>query len=257
MKRTGGDSLPLFAASLLVFGGLNLAAIFDVNAGYVVDSSKQAYQNPYGECWQDSWADDGSETPPECADWQATSAVARPDDDGDGIENDSDRCPGTPAGVRVDTVGCPIDSDRDGVPDYQDQCLGTPSGASVDARGCEVQKVEKVVIDDKVLFDFDSAELRPEASRILDGAYRKYKGSPAVQKVVISGHTCSIGTEEYNRQLSERRANAVRDYLIGKGARASVLEARGMGESEPAASNDTDEGRQQNRRVEFEVILKE
>jgi OOP family OmpA-OmpF porin len=72
--------------------------------------------------------------------------------------------------------------------------------------------------------------------------------------VEVAGHTDSKGSEEYNQGLSERRANAVKDYLNSKGVRASRLTARGYGESRPVASNDTDEGRAENRRVELIVL---
>ncbi|AKH22052.1 hypothetical protein AAY24_04680 [Sedimenticola thiotaurini] len=182
------------------------------------------------------------------------------DSDGDGVTDDKDRCPDTPRGAPVDASGCPLDSDGDGVADYMDKCPGTRAGAKVDQDGCEVMKpmtkVENVVIDNVLLFDFDSAELKSGAAEVLDSSYAKFKGKDAVKSVIVTGHTDSIGSEAYNQGLSERRANAVRNYLISQGADASKLEARGAGESQPAYSNDTKEGRSMNRRVEFQVIMK-
>ncbi len=182
------------------------------------------------------------------------------DSDGDGVTDDKDRCPGTPKGAPVDASGCPLDSDGDLVPDYKDRCPGTAKGVRVDGFGCEIKAkmkmVSKVVIDNVMLFDFDSAELKAGATSALDSAYSKFKNNSHVARVRITGHTDSIGSDDYNVGLSERRANAVRDYLISAGANASKLQAGGLGESRPAASNDTEEGRAANRRVEFSAVMK-
>jgi outer membrane protein OmpA-like peptidoglycan-associated protein len=101
-----------------------------------------------------------------------------------------------------------------------------------------------------VLFRSGSFELRPEARERL----AKVSGivlAHAGLHLEIEGHTDSIGTDEYNQQLSERRANAVRDYLVQQGINADSVVARGLGKSTPVATNDTPEGRQQNRRVEM------
>jgi len=182
------------------------------------------------------------------------------DSDGDGVTDDKDRCPGTPRGAPVDASGCPLDSDGDLVPDYKDHCPGTTKGVRVDGQGCEIKarkkKVEKVVIDNVMLFDFDSAELKGGATSALDSAYAKFKNNGNIAKVIVTGHTDSIGSDDYNVGLSERRANAVRDYLISAGANGSKLQAGGLGESRPTASNDTEAGRAANRRVEFNAVMK-
>jgi len=175
--------------------------------------------------------------------------------------DDKDRCPGTPRGAPVDASGCPLDSDGDLVPDYKDRCPGTRKGAQVDGKGCEIKKamkmkVEKVVIDSVMLFDFDSAELKGGAKATLDSAYAKFKGNNNVSRVVVTGHTDSKGSDAYNQGLSERRANAVRDYLIGAGANGNKIQATGAGETQPAASNATEEGRAKNRRVEISAEMK-
>ena len=103
---------------------------------------------------------------------------------------------------------------------------------------------------DGVNFDFDKAIIREEDFAKLDRDAETLKTWGDV-KVEVAGHTCSIGTEDYNLGLSQRRADAVRDYLIGKGIPADRLTARGYGESQPVASNATREGRVQNRRVEL------
>lgn len=98
-------------------------------------------------------------------------------------------------------------------------------------------------------FDFDKSEIRPEGRRLLDESVTILKEHPGV-RVLVEGHTDSIGTNEYNQRLSERRAGAVRDYLATHGIESSRMDVRGESEGHPVASNKTDEGRAQNRRVE-------
>lgn len=101
-------------------------------------------------------------------------------------------------------------------------------------------------------FDFDKADIRPDAAVILDEAASILNGS-AGSSVSVGGHTDSVGTEAYNQGLSERRAMAVKDYLAGKGVDSSRLSAVGYGEANPIAANDTADGRALNRRVELSV----
>jgi OOP family OmpA-OmpF porin len=166
------------------------------------------------------------------------------DGDGDGIPNYLDKSPSTPKGVVVGPDGCPLDSDKDGVPDYIDKSPKTPKGAKVDERG-----VWSFQADD-VLFDFDKYVLKPQAYPILDDAVGILKRDKKL-RLEVRGHTCNIGTEEYNKKLSEQRARAVVDYLISKGINSKRLEYKGYGETMPAYSNDTEEQRIKNRRVEF------
>ena len=103
-----------------------------------------------------------------------------------------------------------------------------------------------------VNFDFDKATIRPDARPVLDEAIRILKEESGIS-VVAEGHTDAVGSETYNQGLSERRAQAVRDYLVDGGVAPSRIETVGYGESQPVATNDTAEGRAQNRRVELEV----
>ena len=104
-----------------------------------------------------------------------------------------------------------------------------------------------------VNFDFDSAGIRSDAAAILDGFANALKQCP--QRVVhVEAHSDSIGSETYNQSLSERRARSVLDYLVSQGVAASMLEAHGYGESQPIASNETEDGRAQNRRVMLKPI---
>lgn len=142
------------------------------------------------------------------------------------------------------------DSDGDGVPDSIDKCPNTPKGFKVDGTGCIVQQT---VILRGVNFQFNSDQLTAPARDTLDTVAAGMIGQPSL-KLEIGGHTDSRGTAPYNLKLSQRRADAVMRYLVGKGASAENLSAKGYGLTRPVASNDTDEGRAKNRRVEFVVL---
>jgi OOP family OmpA-OmpF porin len=214
------------------------------------------------------------------------------DTDGDGVIDEKDQCPGTPAGTRVDIKGCAIDSDNDGIVDTRDKCPNTPAGVRVDSTGC--QFVVEVAIDsdsdgvidehdkcpdtmqgirvdstgcpfvtqeviDKftgvlegVNFHTNSARLTGEAMSILNGVARELEDHPEVN-VIIVGHTDSIGPADRNRALSLERAKSVARYLVSRGIERSRLKYAGKGEDEPIASNATATGRAKNRRVEFIV----
>ena len=173
--------------------------------------------------------------------------VAKPmDSDGDGVPDNVDRCPDTPKGVTVDAKGCPLDTDGDGVADYLDKCPNTPKGATVDARGCWTYAA-------KVMFDFDSAEIKSEAYPMLNEAVLILKENPEM-KVEIDGHTDNKGAAAYNMGLSERRAKAVMKYFVDNGVEAERLTTKGFGLTKPAASNKTKEGRAKNRRVELTPV---
>lgn len=206
-------------------------------------------------------------------------AAVDPDSDGDGVPDSRDRCPGTPAGVKVDANGCPLDSDGDGVPDYLDKCPNTPAGTPVDSKGCPLDSDGDGVLDNDdqcpdtpagvrvdvrgceikavteltdVEFEHNSADLTAASRAALadDAAsIRKYPD----MKVVVAGHTDSAGAEDYNQGLSERRAQSVVDYLISEGVSAANVTAVGYGESQPVADNSTSEGRARNRRVELRI----
>jgi outer membrane protein OmpA-like peptidoglycan-associated protein len=112
--------------------------------------------------------------------------------------------------------------------------------------------VKKKIVLRSVHFDFDKSGIRPDAVPVLDEAVQLLKEDPAVP-VLVQGHTDSVGSDAYNVKLSVRRADAVKEYLVSHGIATSRLRAEGLGESQPVASNDTAEGRQQNRRVELHV----
>jgi outer membrane protein OmpA-like peptidoglycan-associated protein len=113
-------------------------------------------------------------------------------------------------------------------------------------------KVERTIILDDVLFDFDKSAIKPEAAQILDRLVAFMNENPS-SKVSLSGHTDSIGTEAYNLKLSDRRWMSVRDYVVKEGVDSSRVSGQGFGESKPIASNATAEGQAKNRRVEIKV----
>ncbi|CAM4173156.1 OmpA family protein [Vreelandella rituensis] len=168
------------------------------------------------------------------------------DSDNDGVPDYRDQCPGTPAGVEVNAQGCPLDSDNDGVADYRDQCPNTPAGVEVNALGCP----ESVVLEN-VNFEFDSAQLTLNAREVLDDVAERLANNPGV-RVRIEGHTDSMGSAQYNKELSQRRAESVASYMAQRGVNADRMMAVGYGEERPIATNETDEGRARNRRVELD-----
>lgn len=178
------------------------------------------------------------------------------DSDNDGVADNLDKCPGTPAGVSVDKDGCPLDSDGDGVPDYRDKCPNTPKGEKVDADGCSVSKeVAHEVMSSDAYFDFDKATIKNKAYSKLDDISATMKENSTYTAEIV-GHTDNIGSEEYNMKLSEKRAQAVANYLASKGVDKSRLTIVPRGESKPVASNKTKAGRAKNRRVDIKINSK-
>jgi len=110
---------------------------------------------------------------------------------------------------------------------------------------------QAIVIQADALFDFDKSVVRPDGKKNIDAALAKLAGVD-VEMVIATGHTDSVGTDAYNVKLSDRRAAAVKAYLVSKGIAASKITTLGKGESQPVATNKTKEGRQKNRRVDIE-----
>ncbi|MCF6291612.1 MAG: OmpA family protein [Desulfobacterales bacterium] len=141
------------------------------------------------------------------------------------------------------------DDDRDGVRNSRDECPNTLYGLKVDSKGCRIEIMEPVSINLLVNFDFDKADVKPiyhDRLRAVADFMKKY---PRVS-VFLKGYTCSMGPARYNLGLSQRRADSIRNYLIKEfGINGTRLRAKGYGEANPVASNDTREGRIKNRRV--------
>lgn len=159
------------------------------------------------------------------------------DDDGDGVANKFDKCPNTPAGVKVDGSGCPL-------PELKN----------------ETKVIEKIVVteEDRKVVDeaIKNLEFDLGKSTIRSTSYPSLNRVAAllIEKnfsLKLAGHTDNTGSMQLNLRLSKERAEAVKSYLVSKGANASRIEATGYGPTQPIASNATAEGRQQNRRVEF------
>ncbi|MES2428347.1 MAG: DUF6089 family protein [Bacteroidota bacterium] len=154
------------------------------------------------------------------------------------------------------------DSDGDGVPDFYDKCPGTPAGAKVDGSGCPlpVAKDVKVFVteeDRKVVrdaiknleFDFGKSTIRAHSYPSLDRVAALLVNKNFSLK--LAGHTDNVGSNDANLRLSKDRSESIKSYLVSKGANASRIEATGYGETQPIATNKTAKGRQLNRRVEF------
>jgi len=142
-------------------------------------------------------------------------------------------------------AAAPGDLDGDGVIDANDLCPGTPRAAAVDERGCWVAK--------GLLFAHDSSTIDTAGAKGLDEVAQVLRADDGL-RVEIDGHTDAVGEDAYNQSLSERRAQAARNYLISAGISASRLEAKGLGEARPAADNATPDGRRSNRRTEITVL---
>lgn len=222
--------------------GAALGSVAGATAGALLCAD---YSSQVGDSDGDGVPDDRDQCPNTPAGVAVDATGCPLDSDGDGVPDYQDECPGTPAGVEVNASGCPLDSDGDGVPDYMDQCPNTPAGAEVNALGCEAD----VVLQD-VNFEFDSAQLTVNAEQILNGVADKLRANENV-RVRIEGHTDAVGSDSYNMDLSQRRADSVKSYLASQGIPERRMQATGYGEEQPIASNDTDQGRAQNRRVEL------
>jgi outer membrane protein OmpA-like peptidoglycan-associated protein len=175
-----------------------------------------------------------------------------PDTDGDGVADFADKCP-MKAGIPA-YQGCP-DTDGDGLDDGRDRCPQTPGPVSND--GCpEIKKEDKETLDvamRSVQFETGKSTLKVESYKILSQIVNIMNKYPDYS-LAISGHTDNTGTAPKNQVLSENRAKACFDFLVGSGVDSDRLSYTGFGESRPIASNDTLRGRALNRRVEFNLV---
>ncbi len=238
----------------------------DADGDGVIDRRDKCPDTPAGAtvdatgCPKDSDGDgvyDGIDKCPDTPKGATVDATGCPKDtDGDGVYDGIDKCPKTPKGATVDATGCPKDTDGDGVYDGIDKCPDTPKGTPVDETGCAKELFkgeERTLILEGVNFEFNSATLTANATTILDRVAASLKDWPEI-RVEVGGHTDSVGTERYNADLSQKRADSVKAYLVSKGIDASRMTTRGYGESVPVADNGTKDGRALNRRVELKRL---
>lgn len=214
------------------------------------------------------------------------------DSDGDGVPDYMDECPDTPAEARdyIDEKGCPLDTDKDGVPDYLDECPNTTAAAIgyVDAHGCDLDTDGDGVPDYKdecptvpgnklnkgcpevkrevrnllkkamqgIQFETGKATIKPSSYKLLDQIAQTFIDNPSYI-IEVQGHTDNVGKAELNKALSDKRAKAVREYLIKKGVEPERMTANGYGMERPIEDNKTAKGRALNRRVEFDITFEE
>lgn len=196
--------------------------------------------------------------PEDADDFQDLDGCPDPDNDLDTVLDTVDACPLQPGAPSNN--GCPvIDRDGDGITDDIDQCPDVPGSPP---NGCPkrvlvVKTDTKIEIKQQIMFESNKAVIRGKLSfEIIDQVAAVLKSNPLI-KVVIEGHTDSVGAADYNLRLSDQRAKAVRDAIIERGVDADRMEAIGYGESRPIASNKSRKGRAANRRVEFVIVQEE
>jgi outer membrane protein OmpA-like peptidoglycan-associated protein len=182
------------------------------------------------------------------------------DTDGDGVPDYLDKCANTPIEARgkVDQNGCPRDIDGDGIPDYLDKCPSIPGVA--ENNGCPEVKKEVKALFKKALqgiqFETGKADIKPFSFPLLNQIANILILNPTYL-IEIQGHTDNVGKPEMNLNLSDRRAESVRQYLISKGIDEKRMTSHGYGDTKPVATNKTSKGRALNRRVEFVVTFEE
>lgn len=157
-------------------------------------------------------------------------------------------CAGTPSsGPAPVSTGYCIPCDMPCTPDSS--CKGAAAAAARVA-----VTAEKLELKDKIFFDTGEATIKPVSHSLLDEVAGALKSHEEAKQVQIEGHTDNTGDAELNTRLSQDRADAVRTYLVGKGIAEGRLSAKGYGPERPVATNETEEGREANRRVEFKVV---
>ena len=212
------------------------------------DNDKDGVPDKTDKCPNEPEDKDGFEDADGCPD---------PDNDADGILDNVDKCPMEPEDKDgfEDADGCPDpDNDKDGVLDAADKCPNDPGPPDND--GCPkkyehiVVTQEKIELKQKIFFDTNKATIQSRSFPLLEEIAAVLK-SRATMTVRIEGHTDSRGKHDHNMQLSQSRAESVRQHLVGLGVDMSRMEAKGYGPDQPIETNKTAAGREKNRRVEF------
>mgnify|MGYP000592597115 CR=1 FL=1 len=180
-----------------------------------------------------------------------------PDTDGDGVNDENDLCPNVPG--KKEYAGCP-DTDGDGIPDSLDKCPNEKG--SVD--GCPQKMTETEEppmgtqpseLESAIYFEYNSAELQNNAKQVLDLIYKNSEGRKEIN-ITVNGYADNIGSDQFNKELSQKRVNSVMNYLTSKGIDKNMFTTNNYGEENPAATNATKEGRALNRRAQLKVTLK-
>jgi outer membrane protein OmpA-like peptidoglycan-associated protein len=260
--RLSGGYAPDFRGVAVVGGAFQISDS-DVRSpgfNFVIEQEKDTDGDGYPDvidlCPEDP--EDGKQPKP------SDGCPDMPDRDGDGIPDIVDKCPDDPEdkdGID-DRDGCPEeDADQDGIPDGVDKCPKEPGQVVTEdpeKNGCpyyirRITGSAEIEIMKQVEFEFDSSRILPQSYPILDEVVRLLKANPEIKLLSIEGHTDNQGTIDYNDRLAQARANAVRFYLINKGIQSERLTSVGYGSRRPLVSNDTEQGRQRNRRVEFHI----
>jgi len=188
-----------------------------------------------------------------------------PDRDGDGIPDAQDACPDVKGVPDPDPKknGCPpppSDRDGDGIPDVEDACPDEKGPRDPDPKrnGCPIVHVtdKEIVILEQVQFDTGRATIKPASDGLLDQVAQVLTSHPDIARLEVQGHTDNKGSRALNKKLSQDRASAVMGALVKRGVDKSRLSAKGYGQDLPIADNNTDVGRQANRRVQFSIVTK-
>ncbi|MCA9520214.1 MAG: OmpA family protein, partial [Myxococcales bacterium] len=191
------------------------------------------------------------------------------DRDGDGIPDAHDKCPDQPEDFDgfEDDDGCPDpDNDQDGIPDHLDKCPNQPEtfNGIDDDDGCPDKgpaltieiKGGEIVLGRAIFFRTGSDQLDKRSNAILDRLAQLLRARWDIRLLAIEGHTDNRGDPDQNVDLSQRRANRVRDYLVGKGIAGFRMRPKGFGAKKPIAANDSDANRAKNRRVVFRILTR-
>ncbi len=249
---------------VLVVGGAFPLKDTDVGSGnvkYVLKDDQDTDKDGFPDYVDMCVLDPEDKAPPNPDDGCPTMA----DTDNDGIPDGGDKC------VTVaedkdnidDRDGCPEDdADQDGILDTEDMCPKEPGEKNEEdpsKHGCpqyvrRISGSSEIEITKQVDFEFDKAVIVAASYPILDEVVRLLKANPEIKLLSVEGHTDNVGKDDYNEALSSMRAAAVVQYLTNHGIAAKRLKSKGWGTRKPKASNDTDEGRAKNRRVEFHIV---
>lgn len=199
--------------------------------GYVQDSNGRIVMSSTGACWRSGY-------------WTPAEAVV--------VGCDGVLAKAVPIPPSAPRVEAPPPAEPAPPPVAEAPPLVLPPGEPAPG-SVKRPPTEKITLDTDTYFDFDKAELKPEGQRKLDEIASRLR-KMELEVVVATGHTDSIGTEEYNASLSQRRAAAVKTFLESRGLPGNRIHTDGKGETQPVASNVTQDGRAKNRRVEVEVV---